>query len=405
MLTVIAVTAALYSILGVVGFLLIANGGHDAIHERVNAVIDQLETSLRNGSSTVQISTPDGVQARVAGSTSSVSPAPTGEVQVVRTATIKGAAFVFVGQASEARLADSLRSLHRGLWLGVPLAVAVTGIMAGIATGKALRPVGDITDLAATIDGGDARSRVPVPDSGDEVEQLARTVNEMLDRIAEGLLAQRRFTSDAAHELRTPLMALQGEIEIAKRYPESSDDEFLDRVAMLTTRLGDRVDDLVLLSALDESRPIDMQPAPLLALVRAEAHDVSATIDVVGDESTIVAIDPRLMARAIRNLLSNALRHADKTVRATVVRVGERVWLYVDDDGRGIAPAEREHVFQRFGRLDEGRSADAGGAGLGRAIVASVARAHGGDVSVEAGPLGGARFSVWIPHHDPAVDN
>jgi signal transduction histidine kinase len=404
MLTVIAVTAVLYSILGVVGFLVIANSGHDAIRERVNAVIDQLEAGLRNGSSTVQVSTPDGVQASVAGSTSSVPPAPTGEVQVVRTATIRGTALVIVGQASEARLADSLRSLHRGLWLGIPLAVAVTGIMAGIATAKALRPVADITKLAATIDGGDARSRVPVPDSHDEVEQLARTVNEMLDRIGEGLLAQRRFTSDAAHELRTPLMALQGEIEIAKRYPESSDDEFLDRAATLITRLGDRVDDLVLLSALDESRPIDTQSAPLLALVRAEAHDVSATIDVVGDESTIVAIDPRLMARAIRNLLSNAVRHADKTVQATVVRVGERVWLYVDDDGRGIEPAEREHVFQRFGRLDEGRSADAGGAGLGLAIVASVARAHGGDVSVEAGPLAGARFSLWIPHHDPAVD-
>src|SRR5471032_177263 len=137
MLTVIAVTAVLYSILGVVGFLLIANSGHDAIRERVNAVIDQLETGLRNGSSTVQISTPDGVQASVAGATSSVPPAPAGEVQVVRTATIRGTALLLVGQASEARLADSLRSLHRGLWLGIPFAVAVTGIMAGIATAKA----------------------------------------------------------------------------------------------------------------------------------------------------------------------------------------------------------------------------------------------------------------------------
>ena len=227
----------------------------------------------------------------------------------------------------------------------------------------------------------------------------------MLDRIGEGLLAQRRFTSDAAHELRTPLMALQGEIEIAKRYPESSDAEFLDHAAMLAARLGDRVDDLVLLSVLDESRPIDLHPELLYAVVQAEAHGLSAPIEVVGDQSMIVRDGSAVDGPAIRNLLSNALRHADKTARATVVRVGERVWLYVDDDGRGIEPAEREHVFQRFGRLDEGRSADAGGAGLGLAIVASVAHAHGGDVSVEPGPLGGARFSLWLPVDEPAVDN
>jgi len=405
MLTVIAVSAALFSVLGTAGFLLIANSGHDAIRERVNAVIDQLEAGLRSGSSTVQVSTPDGVQAIVAASARSVPPAPAGEVQVVRTATIEGTTLTLVGEASEARLADSLHSLHRGLWLGIPIAVALSGIMAGIATDKALRPVGDITNLAATIDRGDARSRVPVPDSGDEVEQLARTVNAMLDRIGEGLLAQRRFTSDAAHELRTPLMALQGEIEIAKRYPDASEDEFLDRAATLAARLGNRVDDLVLLSALDESRPIDRERASLYELVQAEARDVSAAIETAGDAAIIVAIDRMLIARAIRNLLSNAMRHANKTVSATVVRVGDQVWLHVDDDGPGIDPAQRAHVFQRFGRLDEGRSVDAGGAGLGLAIVASVARAHGGDVSLDTSPLGGARFSLWLPASGRVADD
>ena len=199
----------------------------------------------------------------------------------------------------------------------------------------------------------------------DEVEQLARTVNEMLDRIGEGILAQRRFTSDAAHELRTPLMALQGEIEIAKRYPESSDDESWTTrpCSQLVSAIASTISYCCRRST--SPAPIDLQPEPIYAVVQAEAHDLSAPIEVVGDQSMIVTMDQRLMAHAIRNLFSNALRHADQTVRATVVRIGERVWLYVDDDGRGIEPAEREHVFQRFGRLDEGRSADAGGAGLG----------------------------------------
>src|SRR4029079_7820488 len=186
----------------------------------------------------------------------------------------------------------------------------------------ALRPVADITQLAGTIGATADGARVPVPDTGDEVEQLAVTVNEMLDRIDHGRAVQRQFTSDAAHELRTPLMALLGEIELARRSSAPPDPQLLARLDDLAQRLARRVHDLVLLSTLDERPPLDRRPTDLLKVVRAEAAalavgDPAPAIAGVGRETTAV-VDERLVSRAVRNLLSNACRHAAGTVRAEV---------------------------------------------------------------------------------------
>ena len=276
--TVLVVTACLYSLLGTVGFLYIANSGRDAIRERVGNVIDQLESELRNGTGTVSITTPDGVEA-VAINPDATLPATGNDVVVRREVAIGAQRLVLVGHASQARLNDSLRSLHRGLWIGVPLAVLLTATIAGLATSRALRPVSVITNMAHVVGDGDVSQRVPVPDTDDEIEHLARTVNEMLDRIAAGRTAQRQFTSDAAHELRTPLMALQGEIELAMRSPSDVDAAFLTRIDSLTKRLAHRVDDLVLLSTLDEQPPLHRVLVDVVDVVRAEA----ATMPSGGD--------------------------------------------------------------------------------------------------------------------------
>ncbi|HEX2785976.1 MAG TPA: histidine kinase dimerization/phospho-acceptor domain-containing protein, partial [Ilumatobacteraceae bacterium] len=286
-LTVLVVTACLYSLLGSIGFLYIADSGRHAIRDRVAEVVDQLEAGLRNGSAAVSITTPDGVEAVATKPGSDPFIAPD-DISVRRTVMIGTDSVELVGHASQARLTDSLRSLYRGLWVGVPLGVILTAFIAGLATRRALRPVSVITDLAASIDASDSAVRVPVPETDDEIQHLARTVNEMLDRIAAGRAAQRQFTSDAAHELRTPLMALQGEIELAIRSPHTADEPFLQRLEALGHRLAQRVDDLVLLSTLDEQPPLDLRKIDVVEIVHAEAATMPAggdapAIEVVGD--------------------------------------------------------------------------------------------------------------------------
>lgn len=392
---VLAVTACLYSLLGTIGFVLVAHNGRDTIRQRVTEVVGQLETGLRNGSSTVRIVTPDGVEARATVEGSVRASLPADDIVVERTVTLGGVALRLVGHASQARLADSLHSLWLGVWIGVPLAAIITAAMAGVATGRALRPVDAIAGLADTIGANDTGTRVPTPDTGDEIEHLARTVNGMLDRLAMGRRAQQQFTSDAAHELRTPLMALQCEIEIAGASGRPADHDLLSRLDALADRLGARIDDLVLLSTLDEDRPRTAAPVALLDLVRTEAEPHGSV--TVGGDDVVVTCDRALVARAVRNLLANAVRHAGTEVRATVAASPERVEVHVDDDGPGVPPAARDRIFDRFARLDEARSSDAGGAGLGLAIVASVAAAHHGGVAVTDGPLGGARLTLWFP--------
>lgn len=391
-ITVLVVTAVLYSALAVLLFLVVVDTGRDAVRQRVDAVLDSMEAGLADGNATVRVESADGIVGvlRRPGDT----PEPrAGELVVVRQVTVGGAEAALVGTASLAALNESLRPLHRALWLGVPLAALFTAVVAGVATSRTLRPVDSITRLAAQI-GPRAAERVTVPDTGDEIERLAVTVNEMLDRIAEGRRAMERFTSDSSHELRTPLMALQGEIELAER--GLTDDGTFERMARQAARLAELVDALLLLSTLDEGRPPALTRFDLLDVVRREA-DVSAPHALVRGSSVEIDADRDLVGRAVRNLLTNARRHAGERIELTIDAQADAVEIHVDDDGTGLDPAAAEHVFERFRRLDEARSADGGGAGLGLAIVASVARAHGGGVDVGRSPLGGARFTLRIP--------
>ncbi len=391
---VLAVSAVLFSALATIGFVQVASSGREAIRERIEEVLDSLEAGLRAGTGTVAVTTADGVAASVVAPGDPQPAAAPGQQLVARAITLDGQELLIVSRASEARLAENLDALWRALWVAVPLASLLAAVMAGVATRQALRPVGAITALAAGIKDATAMGRVPVPDSGDEIERLATTLNGMLARIERSHIAQRQFTSDAAHELRTPLMALQCELELVAGRPAKVDQALLERLEALAERLAARIDDLLLLATLDEVRPTEATRLALLDLVSEEA--VVASADVVGTKATVVA-DERLLRRAISNLVVNARRHARSHVIATVEPLGDRVWLHVDDDGPGIEPADRAHIFERFARLDEARSRDDGGSGLGLAIVASIANAAGGGVTAATSPTGGARISLWLP--------
>lgn len=394
--TVLAVTAVLYSLLGTIGFLSIADNGRAAIRERIDEVLDQLESAVRLGSGAITLSTADGVETFV--STDAGSPqAEPGTVTVTRLVEVRDTTVVLVGRSSEARLTDSLRSLYRGLWIAIPLASLVSAALAGVATARALRPVGSITSLVDTIGASGAHDRVSVPDTGDEIERLATTFNQMLDRLDAGRLTQRQFTSDAAHELRTPLMAIQGELELITSGAQQPDDSTVSRLTTLTDRLRERIDDLVTLSTLDEQRPLVRSTFDLDDLVRTETAELVPTARLSGHPSHVIA-DRALVTRAVRNLLANAARHTRTTVAVTIERTPARTWLHVDDDGPGIPPTSADIVFGRFTRLDESRDTADGGSGLGLAIVASVAEAHSGGVVATTSPLGGARLSLWLPN-------
>jgi signal transduction histidine kinase len=147
----------------------------------------------------------------------------------------------------------------------------------------------------------------------------------------------------------------------------------------------------------------------VLEIVRAEAATMPAggdapIVEVVGD-ATMAAVDQRLISRAVRNLMANGCRHVEHAVRVEIVNTDGDTWIHVDDDGHGVAAEDRDLILRRFGRLDKARNSDSGGAGLGLAIVSSVARAHGGNVVVGDSLLGGARISIFLPNRMIAPDS
>ncbi|KAF2413581.1 two-component sensor histidine kinase [Microbacterium sp. B35-04] len=291
--------------------------------------------------------------------------------------------------------------------VAVLLAVAVIAVVALVAAitwwvvGRALRPVERIRAEVDDISADRLDRRVAVPASGDEIAALAGTMNRMLGRLDAAAAAQRRFVSDASHELRSPLATIRQHAELAQLHPDATSiDDLAGVVHDEGLRMQELVDALLLLTRLDESPVIHQEAVDLDDLAFAEITRLRAR-GVEGDGSGIHAArvrgDVRLLGRLVRNLADNAARHARSAVAIGVLERDGQVLLTVDDDGPGVPAAERERIFERFVRLDEARARDAGGSGLGLAIVRAIAEAEGGSVSVEDSPLGGARFSVVLP--------
>jgi signal transduction histidine kinase len=268
--------------------------------------------------------------------------------------------------------------------------------------GAALRPVEELRTGAETITGGGSSDRLPVPNSQDEIHRLAVTLNDMLDRLARARARQRAFVADAAHELRSPLANMRTELEVAQRIgvPARVDDLLVD-----IERLTRLVDDLLLLArADDEPAPARTEPVELGALLRETAEHYGAArvpVTVAGGPPQWTSGDPQALRHVLTNLVDNAVRHA--TSRVTLAGVPDG--FTVIDDGPGIAPADRERVFERFTRLDDARARDAGGAGLGLAIVQELVRRHGGTVTLaDAHPGVRARVRLPVPPSTPGGD-
>lgn len=282
----------------------------------------------------------------------------------------------------------------------VPVVVALMSLVTWIVVGRALRPVDRMRREVDEVEGTNLHARVDEPGSGDEVDRLAVTMNRMLGRLEASQQAQRQFVSDASHELRSPLATIRQHAEVARAHPEVTDTRDLAEVVLDEgARLQDLVESLLLLTRVDErgrerDRSVDLDDLVFAEAARARA---GVHLDVSGVAPARVHGDDRLLGRVVRNLVDNAVRHAEQTVTVRLTTTDGTAVLTVDDDGHGIPEADRARVFERFVRLDEGRARDAGGSGLGLAIVDAVVRAHAGTVAVSAAPGGGARFTVRLP--------
>jgi signal transduction histidine kinase len=312
-----------------------------------------------------------------------------------------GPGMIVVGRSTE-QVQHATAASALLLSFAVPVGLALVAMAVWLSVGRALRPVESMREEAATITAAHLNRRLAVPDGRDEIPRLAVTLNEMLDRIDATSRLQRQFVSDASHELRSPLATLRQLAEVARDYPGRTGHDSLARdVLAEEDRMEELVTALLLLARIDDGVPATAGPVDLDDLVLAQArslrrHD-GPRIDVSGVSAGQVVGDSVLLGQVVRNLLSNALRHASEEVSVSLQEYDDQVVLTVDDDGNGIPEADRQRVFERFVRLDEARARDGGGSGLGLAIVHKVVDDLGGSVRVQESGHGGARFVVAVP--------
>lgn len=325
------------------------------------------------------------------------------ELEEIRVALAEATNGVRILVGNEGETAATARSAVRNMLLAViPLTALAGAVVAWFVTGRALGPVKRMrSELDEVVEAGDGR-RVTEPGSGDEVDELGATINTVLERLDDQTLRQRRFVADASHELKSPLANARAIIDTAQAQPD--DEEFLrvtSGVGSELNRLRALVDDLLFLAQTDEGAPRQVRATDLADLIFDEAERVAATsekrIDASGVAPVQVMVEPSEAARAIRNLVENAERFASERVTISVIESDTLATVVIADDGPGIPAADRDAVFERFGRLENDRGRAAGGTGLGLSIVASIATANGGSVVLSDAPTGGAEFALSFP--------
>ncbi|MGP3919168.1 ATP-binding protein [Nonomuraea sp. 10N515B] len=297
----------------------------------------------------------------------------------------------------------SLTWLYLLVFLGTPLVLLMVAGTTWAVVGFALRPVERIRAEMAEITGQDLSRRVPVPDTGDEITNLAATTNHTLDRLERSAETQRRFVADASHELRSPISALRTQLEFANAYPEETDWAATGARALAAAeRLTSIIDELLMLAKLDAGavmhrRVVDMCHVAAEQVRRREPPRVP--IVLAPCHPAPVHGSPVQLDRLLTNLLDNATRHAATRIDLTVTVEDDKVIVTVADDGEGIPPEDRERVFERFTRLESARVKDKGGSGLGLPLSREIATAHGGTLTIaEHEP--GARFVVVLPLYE-----
>ena len=296
------------------------------------------------------------------------------------------------------------------LW--VALVVGVLGILFGVLMSRTLTaPLSHLAEAAQAIGGRDFSRRVEVKGT-EEVREVAQAFNKMVDDLEQAEALRSSLLADVAHELRTPLSVLQGNLQAILDEVYPMEQEEIARLYDQTRLLGRLVEDLHELAQAEAKQlPLNLRPTELGELVQgvvatfgpaAETEGVNLSMDIP-DDLPAVQVDPARMTQVLHNLLSNALRHAPSggMISVSAGRGENDVWLAVQDNGEGISPQDLHRVFDRFYRVDRARTRGTGGAGLGLAIVRAIVEMHGGQVWADSDgvPGHGSRFTIQIPMH------
>jgi heavy metal sensor kinase len=307
----------------------------------------------------------------------------------------------------------NLEKEYRAAWwtLGTigPVALLVACVGGSFLASRALAPIEQITETAERISAEKLTERLNVERSDDELGRLSTTLNRMFDRLQESIGEMRRFTADAAHELRSPLTVIRTEAEVALRTPRSADAyrQVIETTLEEVSRLSDLVNQLLTLSRHDAGIQIaSSEEVPLDALL----HDVAEKLHTLAEQKQItltiidlpdvtIAGDDVLLSQVFYNLVNNAVHYTNSNGKITVSGelVGNDICVAVEDTGNGIASEHLSRLFDRFYRVDDSRTRASGGTGLGLAICRSIVESHHGQITVHSEVGKGSKFAVYLP--------
>lgn len=326
----------------------------------------------------------------------------------IREATASGDYLIEMGSslASVEALRDRLLSI---LALILPILVLMAAAGGYFLVRRALSPVDEMTQTAASISIGDLNARLPVPPTGDALERLSVALNEMLSRLRDSVQLSQRFLADASHELRTPLTIVKGELENLVTSPDCGPVavDAIGSVLEEVERLKHLVEGLMAISRLDtgdakrELVHLDLMElvATTTEQMRLVAEDAGINLEYGDLRSVPVIGDRGRLQQVVVNLLDNAIKYTPRggTVRLHTLRSGREGVLEIRDTGIGIPSEAIGHIFERFYRVDDARSRDSGGVGLGLAIVKAICSAHGALLEVTSTVGVGSRFTIRFP--------
>jgi len=295
---------------------------------------------------------------------------------------VDGVGSVYFLPANDPPLKQLRLLSNRWLVIGLSAAALLAVLVMLTIFRRVLAPVDALTEGARALAGGRLDARVPVSGE-DEVAELGRAFNSMAEALERNERSRRNMVSDVAHELRTPLTNIRVHIEAAQDGVVDADAKFLRSIDEEAATLARLVDDLQQLS-LAEAGVLRLELADVRVL---EIVDRAAPGSVMRNvpEDLVIRADARRMVQVVRNLVNNALAHAESRVEVSAARVGDAIEIRVADDGPGVPPEHVERIFDRFYRVDPSRSRSTGGAGLGLAIAKQLVELHGGRIWYEEG--------------------